>query len=117
MSRRAVSASFGWLARPPLRPCFFRSRRMGSSSRRAERHAMGKFILTQMAAVAELEAGLIGERTKAALAAAKQPPVTSGKSAKNNSAGLCRQRWPWLGPARFGRRVARRKQAHDLRGR
>jgi DNA invertase Pin-like site-specific DNA recombinase len=27
--------------------------------------AMGKFILTQMAAVAELEAGLIGERTKA----------------------------------------------------
>jgi DNA invertase Pin-like site-specific DNA recombinase len=26
--------------------------------------AMGKFILTQMAAVAELEAGLIGERTK-----------------------------------------------------
>jgi DNA invertase Pin-like site-specific DNA recombinase len=29
--------------------------------------AMGKFILTQMAAVAELEAGLIGERTKAAL--------------------------------------------------
>ena len=34
--------------------------------------AMGKFILTQMAAVAELEAGLISERTKSALAAAKQ---------------------------------------------
>ena len=34
--------------------------------------AMGRFILTQMAAVAELEAGLISERTKAALAAAKQ---------------------------------------------
>jgi DNA invertase Pin-like site-specific DNA recombinase len=34
--------------------------------------AMGKFILTQMAAVAELEAVLIGERTRAALAAAKQ---------------------------------------------
>jgi DNA invertase Pin-like site-specific DNA recombinase len=33
--------------------------------------AMGRFILTQMAAVAELEAGLISERTKAALAAAK----------------------------------------------
>jgi DNA invertase Pin-like site-specific DNA recombinase len=32
--------------------------------------AMGKFILTQMAAVAELEAGLIGERARAALAAA-----------------------------------------------
>jgi len=33
---------------------------------------VGKFILTQMAAVAELEAGLISQRTKAALAAYKQ---------------------------------------------
>jgi DNA invertase Pin-like site-specific DNA recombinase len=33
--------------------------------------AMGKFILTQMAAIAELEGGLISERTKAALQAAK----------------------------------------------
>jgi DNA invertase Pin-like site-specific DNA recombinase len=33
--------------------------------------AMGKFILTQMAAVAELEAGLTSQRTKAALQAAK----------------------------------------------
>jgi DNA invertase Pin-like site-specific DNA recombinase len=33
--------------------------------------AMGRFMLTQMASVAELEAGLISERTKAALAAAK----------------------------------------------
>ena len=33
--------------------------------------AMGRFLLTQMAAVAELEAGLTSERTKAALAAAK----------------------------------------------
>ena len=32
---------------------------------------VGKFMLTQMAAVAELEAGLISQRTKAALAAAK----------------------------------------------
>ena len=32
---------------------------------------VGKFLLTQMAAVAELEAGLISQRTKAALAAAK----------------------------------------------
>src|ERR1700674_3252886 len=31
--------------------------------------AMGRFLLAQMAAVAELEAGLISERTKAALAA------------------------------------------------
>lgn len=33
--------------------------------------AMGRFLVTQMAAVAELEAGLVSERTKAALAAAK----------------------------------------------
>jgi DNA invertase Pin-like site-specific DNA recombinase len=32
---------------------------------------VGKFIITQMAAVAELEAGLISQRTKAALRAAK----------------------------------------------
>lgn len=34
--------------------------------------AMGQFIIQQMAAVAQLEAGLISERTKAALRAAKQ---------------------------------------------
>jgi DNA invertase Pin-like site-specific DNA recombinase len=32
------------------------------------RAAVGKFLLTQMAAVAELEAGLISKRTRAALA-------------------------------------------------
>ncbi len=32
---------------------------------------MGRFLLTQMAAVADLEAGLTGQRTRAALAAAK----------------------------------------------
>lgn len=40
--------------------------------------AMGRFILTQMAAVAELEAGLISERTKAALAEAKKRGVKLG---------------------------------------
>jgi DNA invertase Pin-like site-specific DNA recombinase len=40
--------------------------------------AMGRFLLTQMASVAELEAGLIGERTKAALAAAKARGVKFG---------------------------------------
>jgi DNA invertase Pin-like site-specific DNA recombinase len=40
--------------------------------------AMGRFLLTQMASVAELEAGLIGERTKVALAAAKARGVKLG---------------------------------------
>jgi DNA invertase Pin-like site-specific DNA recombinase len=40
--------------------------------------AMGRFILTQMAAVAELEAGLTSQRTKAALEAAKARGVKLG---------------------------------------
>ena len=40
--------------------------------------AMGRFLLTQMASVAELEAGLIGELTNAALAAAKARGVKLG---------------------------------------
>jgi DNA invertase Pin-like site-specific DNA recombinase len=39
---------------------------------------MGRFLLTQMAAVAELEVGLIGQRTKEALAAAKARGVRLG---------------------------------------
>ena len=39
---------------------------------------MGRFILTQMASVAELEAGLISERTKAALKAARERGVKLG---------------------------------------
>ena len=41
--------------------------------------AMGRFMLTTMASVAELEAGLISERTKAALKAAKASGVKLGR--------------------------------------
>jgi DNA invertase Pin-like site-specific DNA recombinase len=40
--------------------------------------ATGRFMLQQMASVAELEAGMIGERTKKALAAAKARGVKLG---------------------------------------
>ena len=40
--------------------------------------AMGKFVLITMANVAELEAGLVSERTKAALKAAKARGGTAG---------------------------------------
>jgi DNA invertase Pin-like site-specific DNA recombinase len=41
--------------------------------------AMGKFVLITMANVAELEAGLVSERTKAALKAAKARGVKLGR--------------------------------------
>jgi DNA invertase Pin-like site-specific DNA recombinase len=40
---------------------------------------MGRFLLTQMAAVAQLEVGLIGERTKNALAAARKRIEKTGQ--------------------------------------
>lgn len=45
--------------------------------------AVGRFMLTQMAAVAELEAGLISKRTKDALSAAKARGVKLGNNPRN----------------------------------
>jgi DNA invertase Pin-like site-specific DNA recombinase len=45
---------------------------------------MGRFLLTQMAAVAELEAGLIGERTKNALAVARKRIEKTGQRGRPN---------------------------------
>jgi DNA invertase Pin-like site-specific DNA recombinase len=49
--------------------------------------AMGRFFVTQMVAVAELEAGLTGERTRAALAQAKQRGVKLGNPRLSEVAG------------------------------
>lgn len=43
---------------------------------------MGRFIITSLAAIAELESGMISERTKAALAAAKQRGTELGATGK-----------------------------------
>jgi DNA invertase Pin-like site-specific DNA recombinase len=58
--------------------------------------AMGRFMLTTMASVAELEAGLISERTKAALKAAKSRGVRlswrrdTGAALSRGSSPACR---------------------------
>ena len=56
-----------------------RFHRPKQSVRMVPAEPMGRFLLTQMAAVAELEAGLIGERTKNALAAAKKRIARTGQ--------------------------------------
>ena len=52
--------------------------------------AMGRFMLTQMVAVAELEAGLISERTKAALQAARARGTRLGNPRLPEAAALGR---------------------------
>lgn len=68
---------------------------------------MGRFLLTQMASVAELEAGLISERTKAALAAAKARGVKLG-----NPNGARALRGKQVGNKEAVEAVQRRAQEH-----
>ncbi len=74
--------------------------------------AMGRFLLTQMASVAELEAGLISERTKAALAAAKARGVMLGNP---NGARALRGKQTGNGEAVAAIRLRAQEHAGNLR--
>ena len=74
---------------------------------------MGRFLLTQMAAVAELEAGLIGERTKSALAAAKARGVKLGNP---NGARALRGKQVGNADAVASIKAKAAQRASDLRG-
>lgn len=74
--------------------------------------AMGRFLLTQMASVAELEAGLISERTKAALAAAKARGVKLGNP---NGARALRGKQTGNREAVAAIKAKARDRANDLR--
>ena len=63
---------------PSYRSCWRLMSRFGFVDLPAIEGATGKFLLHQMASVAELEAGMISDRTKKALAAAKVRGVVLG---------------------------------------
>jgi DNA invertase Pin-like site-specific DNA recombinase len=68
----------------------------------------GRFMLQQLAAVAELEAGLISQRTKAALAVAKDRGVTLGGYRGTSPNDQARE------AGRLARQQRSRQRAHDL---
>jgi DNA invertase Pin-like site-specific DNA recombinase len=75
--------------------------------------ATGRFMLTVMASVAELEAGLISERTKAALAAAKSRGVKLGNP---NGARALRGKQIGNEEAVAANKTRATKRAANLRG-
>lgn len=94
---------------------------------------VGKFMLTQMAAVAELEAGLISQRTRAALAVAKargvrlgNPQLRPGTAETARHAAQARSRqaslraaeiWPYLEEGRQAGATSLQAQAQALNAR
>ena len=70
---------------------------------------MGRFLLTQMASVAELEAGLISERTKAALKVAKERIASTGQ---RNHPHVKRLGNPNGARALKGKQVGNKQAAH-----
>lgn len=75
--------------------------------------ATGRFLLTQMASVAELERGLISERTKAALAAAKARGTRLGNP---NGARALRGKQTGNKEAVAAVRANAQRRADDLKG-
>jgi DNA invertase Pin-like site-specific DNA recombinase len=75
--------------------------------------ATGRFLLTQMASVAELERGLISERTKAALAAAKARGTKLGNP---NGARALRGKQTGNKEAVAAVRANAQRRADDLKG-
>ena len=71
--------------------------------------AMGRFLLTQMASVAELEAGLISERTKAALKVAKERIASTSQRSHPHEKRLGN---PNGARALMGKQVGNKQAAH-----
>lgn len=76
---------------------------------------MGRFLLTQMAAVAELEAGLIGERTKNALARRKEADCSHRAAPPAGHQAPTQPQWCPSAQRQTGRQRGSRGQTQSYR--